>query len=651
MTIYNMGAEIRLTPGMDGNGFETRVSVLNDGGWIVVWASSTDEGQGAGVFQQRFDSTGAASDAARLVNVTQPNDQHRPVVTGLADGGWVVTWQSALQDGDGYGIYQQRFSKTGLAASAADELVNVTPAGHQTEPDVAALADGGWVVAWTSAAQDGDNEGVFQRRFDHNGAAMSAADIGVNTFAAGRQYEPSIAGLADGGWIATWTSHLQDGSGFGVFQQKYNAAGTAIFASEVQVNVTTFDHQYFPSVASLPDGGWIVTWVSKFQDGDQHGIFQQRYNAGGTAGWTTDQPVNVATIGSQDAPKVTVLTDGGWVVTWTSDDVSQSGIFQRHFDPNGQASPIEFIVNTTTSLSQFDPDVTALPDGTWVVTWTSEDTNGNENIFQQHFAANTAPTDITLAGLAVAEGAPFSTFVGGLAGVDADLASGDALTYTLLDNAQGRFALQGNMLVVADGLRFDYEQAASHTVTVRATDKDGLSVTRSLVVQVGDVTREDLRGSGAADIFVGGSNADSFRGFGGNDVLTGGAGNDLLFGGLGKDVLTGGIGRDIFVFDSTPNNKTNIDTLKDFSVRDDSIWLDNAIFKKIGSGSAKKPGKLKKDFFALGSKAKDANDYLFYDIKKNALYYDSDGKGVKAAIQIAVLKKGVHLTAADLFVI
>ena len=80
----------------------------------------------------------------------------------------------------------------------------------------------------------------------------------------------------------------------------------------------------------------------------------------------------------------------------------------------------------------------------------------------------------------------------------------------------------------------------------------------------------------------------------GKDVFNGGLGNDKLSGGLGNDMLTGGKGKDVFVFDtklgtSSTDRKVNFDTIKDFSVKDDSLYLDNAIFKKLGSGTATKP--------------------------------------------------------------
>ena len=79
-----------------------------------------------------------------------------------------------------------------------------------------------------------------------------------------------------------------------------------------------------------------------------------------------------------------------------------------------------------------------------------------------------------------------------------------------------------------------------------------------------------------------------------------------------------------------PDRTVNLDTIGDFSVKDDSFQLDNAVFKKIG-----KAGKLKKDYFTISGKAKDKNDYIVYDKKTGILSYDADGSGSGKAIEFA----------------
>lgn len=158
---------------------------------------------------------------------------------------------------------------------------------------------------------------------------------------------------------------------------------------------------------------------------------------------------------------------------------------------------------------------------------------------------------------------------------------------------------------------------------------------------------DTLTGSAGADRLDGDGFGNRIIGNAGNDVIRGYAGNDKLWGGLGNDVLYGGAGKDAFVFGTKLNRKTNLDRIADFNVADDTLWLDDAIFTKLGKGTEARPVKLNKAFFTIGSKAKDTNDFLVYDNKRGVLYYDADGSGSKAAVEIAILKKDLKLTYAD----
>ena len=161
----------------------------------------------------------------------------------------------------------------------------------------------------------------------------------------------------------------------------------------------------------------------------------------------------------------------------------------------------------------------------------------------------------------------------------------------------------------------------------------------------------NLSGSGIGNAITGNSGANRLNGGYGDDRLYGGAGNDRLWGSYGKDILTGGSGKDVFVFDTQPNRKTNLDRIVDFNVKDDTIWLDNKVFTKLGKGTEAKPLVLNKAFFGL-EKAKDKNDYLTYSKKTGYLSYDADGSGSKyKPVEVALLKKGLALTYDDIFII
>jgi Ca2+-binding RTX toxin-like protein len=162
----------------------------------------------------------------------------------------------------------------------------------------------------------------------------------------------------------------------------------------------------------------------------------------------------------------------------------------------------------------------------------------------------------------------------------------------------------------------------------------------------------DLTASGNANVkLTGNALNNSITGNAGKNAINAGSGNDKVNGGLGNDSLTGGKGKDAFLFTTKLNKKTNVDKINDFKVVDDTVYLDDAIFKKVGKGALAKPGKLNKSFFTTGEKAKDTNDHIIYNKDKGILYYDADGSGKRAAVQFATIDKKLKLGAADFLII
>jgi Ca2+-binding RTX toxin-like protein len=155
-----------------------------------------------------------------------------------------------------------------------------------------------------------------------------------------------------------------------------------------------------------------------------------------------------------------------------------------------------------------------------------------------------------------------------------------------------------------------------------------------------------LIGQSGNDTLYGGMHTDTLEGGDGNDRLYGDVGSDSLDGGAGKDSLSGGWGRDTFIFKNALNAKTNVDTITDFNVKDDTVRLENSIFRKLV-----KAGKLNSDFLTIGSKAQDGNDYLIYN-KNGYLSYDADGAGSRyKAVLFSKLKSGLAITEKDFYII
>jgi Ca2+-binding RTX toxin-like protein len=216
------------------------------------------------------------------------------------------------------------------------------------------------------------------------------------------------------------------------------------------------------------------------------------------------------------------------------------------------------------------------------------------------------------------------------------------------------------------GLKFSFNVNATpervtkvlHALTYQNTDTRSLTFdARKVEIAVVDYggretkTIVHLFNPRGNNVLQGGSDRDVLDGWSGNDKLYGGASGDILNGGAGKDLLYGQTGHDVFVFDTKPNKTTNLDRIADFNVKYDTIWLDNAVFTKLGKGTEAKPGKMNKFFFVTGDRAKDRNDHLVYDKKTGILSYDSDGSGTKQAVAFAQLAKNLKLTYDDFRII
>ncbi|MYM56285.1 calcium-binding protein [Thalassovita mangrovi] len=335
------------------------------------------------------------------INTYTTLSQSGASVTGLPDGGFVVTWESNGQSwdpinltGGDFSIYAQVFDANGTARGSEFQ-VNTVSSLQQIMPAVTGLSDGSFVITWASSGQTwdpinltGGDFGIYAQLYDANGTAQGS-EFQVNTYQPDDQIFPSVAGLTGGGFVVTWTSYDQDGDASGIYGQAYAANGTAQ-GSEFRINTYTTDAQDMPSVTGLTDGGFVVTWSSTGQDGDFAGIYGQIYNADGTV-QGSEFHVSTFTANAQDHSSVTGLTDGGFVVTWMSElqDGSFASIFGQVYNADGTVQGAEFQINTHTTDMQDYPSVAGLSDGGFMVTWESANQDGSfSSIYGQAFDAD-----------------------------------------------------------------------------------------------------------------------------------------------------------------------------------------------------------------------------------------------------------------------
>ena len=161
-------------------------------------------------------------------------------------------------------------------------------------------------------------------------------------------------------------------------------------------------------------------------------------------------------------------------------------------------------------------------------------------------AAPAVPSDTNGAPTRVSEKAAVGTVVGGLT-VAAPDPHGGTVTFSLTNDAGGRFAINAGTGVVTVAGALDHDTQASHTITIQASD-GVLTSTGNIVINLIDEIDSYWTGTSAANTFTVPDVQDwQLDGLGGDDVLTGGAGDDIIIGGAGDDILAGGDGNDTFL--------------------------------------------------------------------------------------------------------
>jgi len=502
---------------------------------------------------------------ALQVNSITLNQQDDARITALPGGGFVVVWESEDVSATKNNIFQQIYDAAGQPVGGNVQL-NTQTTVSQSNPRIAVLEDGSWVVTWNTWNGSAPTADVMIRHVAANGTPLGTQTL-VNTQTIGGQDGPEVTALQNGGFMVVWYSENGDGNGYGIRAQRYDASGTKV-GSEFTVNTTVAGLQTNPHIATLENGNVLVTWQVPVlnMDGDRTGsqshgqiltqngtkvgaefelLTTEAYNnvwgidalkGGGfaAAGWSIIGGVHQVVVQVHDAtgavvstpdynatpgvrlyePKVAALPDGGFVVSYTYDVAGNSNgrgheyTFIQRYDADGEkvGSPVQVNTQVGAGVYQKDADLTVLEDGRIVVSWEGYNQNGDDGeVFIRTFESQMVGTQSR----------------DKLAGTKAD------------DIISGR---GGNDLLNGRG----------GDDLIRGGDGNDI-----------------LRGSGGKDRLEGGDGSDHLQGGNARDFLIGGRGRDVLNGGNGNDVLNGGAGADQFIFSAGRDKITKFEDNRD----------------------------------------------------------------------------------------
>ncbi|MBF0373665.1 MAG: hypothetical protein HQL39_09635, partial [Alphaproteobacteria bacterium] len=520
--------------GSDVAANEIATCALDNGGWVIAWNETSPASADGAINALTYDDAGAST-AITIDDTPQANDVE---ISGLAGGGFVAVWESTNPSDAGAtsGVRFSTFDPAGNRLQTG--AVNTTTAGDQIDPDVAALADGGFVVVWET-----DGGGIWGQKYGPDGLVVGTEFQVSDTV--GAQSDPAVAALEGGGFAVVWTI------GGAVWGRAWNAAGTAsgvfeadnsatncadaditgLFGGDFMVTWTGYDAASAPSVAQgrvfqvisgtvypvnnddfilststteqdratvaqLGTGEVITAWVSNHQDGDAWGAYGQFFDQTGLSA--------IKLTGDANANHFNISIGVGWVDGAAGDDTLSGGSFSQRLD--GGAGNDKLYGGTGDDMLVGGTGDDTLDGGT-----------DNDRLVMSDLDAN-------------------------------DSLSGGAGNDVLRLTAAMTLAMSGLSITGVETLVLDAASGLSVSLD------DAVSIGK-VHVRLGAATVDGTAVSTALTI-TGGAGNDSLLGGSGDDTIWAGAGDDTVSGGTGYDVLGGGGGTDVLSFSSDATGVT-----------------------------------------------------------------------------------------------
>jgi hypothetical protein len=336
------------------------------GNFSATWTDlAGNDGNGEGVYAREFQANGDPQANEFQANDESNGNQGNSSLGSASNGDYVIVWRDDNGlDGNQFGVFFRRFSNGGAAKDSTDKKATNTTDGNQREPSIDVQPDGDFVIAW-EGPKNGGGKGAFVRRFSANGSPKENEQLVDGSSAI---YAPDVATNSSGRYVVVW----RDGSDDQVRARVYNGGSPVTNVFKVSNGP---NHQFAPSVAIAQSGDFVVTWQENAAGGIQARLFQ----ADGTP---KSGVKKVSVIGDKDySPSISMAPDGRFSIAWRDDALV---VWARSFASDGTPLVDEFKPSQSGG-NQLAANCAVDENGNFVVSWKFRPGNGGGSIRGRRF--------------------------------------------------------------------------------------------------------------------------------------------------------------------------------------------------------------------------------------------------------------------------
>lgn len=388
-----LSGEFRVPEITAGQQIRPTVAMKASGDFIVTWYNQSTQRPDVpvDVFVRQFLRSGEPLGPDGLVNATvSAAEQRFPSIAIDAVGNYTIAWASRNSTNSSYDVFQQAFSAAGEKIGG-EAQVNRQTSLDQSLPSIGMSANGDFLIAWTSAGQDGDGNGIYARRYAHG--VDIAPPFVTNVYFDGDDHalaEGEIVLQQPSRIVAPFSEAIDVDPGTnarskwklyrnGVDVSQQVAVATHVFNGPANRYEAVLDFQ-----TPLSAGEYVLHALPTLRDmqghaldgdydGEAGGVFERRFSV--TSPEVGDEfRLNQTTQGDQTfvgGPAQTIARNalGNFVAVWRGSTES-SAIWMRRINPPGEPATVdERVSDAGVNGDVSQPTVAMAADGRFVVAW------------------------------------------------------------------------------------------------------------------------------------------------------------------------------------------------------------------------------------------------------------------------------------------